>query len=129
MQKIELNHVHYNDNEASLNAFTASFGQLDKIEGKGLEAQVMIKSDAGRTAEEVSDQVRAQLNKILNFKQMEQDRQYAEVKKKVKQEEEDRIAAEEAAAAAEQEAAAKQAEAGEPAEDGGNAEQDKSQAA
>ena len=26
MQKIELNHVHYNDNEASLNAFTASFG-------------------------------------------------------------------------------------------------------
>lgn len=62
MQKIELNHVHYNDNEASLNAFTAGFGQLDKVEGKGLEAQVLIKSDAGRAVDEVSEQVRAQLN-------------------------------------------------------------------
>ena len=38
---------------------------------------------------------------------MEQDRQYAEVKRKVKQEEADRKTAEEAAAAAEVEAAAK----------------------
>lgn len=33
IQKIKLNHMHYNDNEASLNAFAAGFGQLDKITG------------------------------------------------------------------------------------------------
>lgn len=129
IQKLELSHVHYNDNEASLNAFTASFGQLDKLAGRGLEAQVLINSDAGRKADEVGERVKAHLDKILSFKQIAQDRQYAEVKKKVKQEEADRIAAEEAAAAAEQEEAAKQSEKGEPAEDGGSVQQDKSQAA
>lgn len=128
IQKIKLNHMHYNDNEASLNAFTKGFGQLDKLSGKGLEAQVLINSDAGRKPDEVSEQVKQALDKILSFKQIDQDRQYAEVKKKVKQEEADRIAAEEAAAAAEQENAGKASEKGEPAEEEENpAEHDKSQ--
>lgn len=89
----------------------------------------MLTNTDGRKTDEVSEQVQAHLNKILSFKQIEQDRQYTEVKKKVKQEEADRIAAEEAAAAAEQEAAAKQPEEGEAPEEEENAEQDKSAAA
>ena len=52
MQKIKLSHTHYTDNETSLNQCIASFGQLDKITGQGLEAQIIINSDAGKKQED-----------------------------------------------------------------------------
>jgi len=112
-QKLELSHVHYQDNEASLTSFTAGFGQLDKITGKGLAAQVLINAGAKRTADEAADQAQKALEKIVSFKQINQDRDYAELKEKVKREEAERIAAEEAAAnaaAAEQQNAAAEKE-------------------
>jgi len=112
-QKLELSHVHYQDNEASLTSFTAGFGQLDKITGKGLAAQVLINAGAKRTADEAADQAQKALEKIISFKQINQDRDYAELKEKVKREEAERIAAEEAAAnaaAAEQQNAAAEKE-------------------
>ena len=71
IQKTKLSHTHYTDNEVSLNAFTAAFGQLDKEEGKGLEAQLIVNSDAGRKPEDVSSAIKVHIDKIIKFKQID----------------------------------------------------------
>ena len=55
LEKLKLSHTHYSDNEASLNEFTSAFGQLDKLTGQGLEAHIIVNSDAGRKADDVSE--------------------------------------------------------------------------
>ena len=74
IQKTKLSHTHYTDNEPSLNAFTAAFGQLDKIEGLGLDSQLIINANTGRKADDVSADIKAHIDKIIKFKQIEQDR-------------------------------------------------------
>lgn len=71
VQKTKLSHTHYEDNEPSLNSFTAAFGQLDKIEGLGLDSQLIINANAGRKADDVSADIKSHIDKIIKFKQIE----------------------------------------------------------
>lgn len=56
VQKMELNHVHYSDNEVTLNKFYQGFGKLDKVAGAGLQALMPVKADTGKKPEEIDAQ-------------------------------------------------------------------------
>lgn len=45
---------------------------------------MIINADGGRKADDVSASIKAHADRVIQFKQIEQDRQYAEVKRKVK---------------------------------------------
>ena len=53
VQQLELSHVHYGDNEASLAAFNQAFGQFDKTSGKGLQTLRPINAEHGKSEEDV----------------------------------------------------------------------------
>mmetsp|Transcript_21955 Transcript_21955/g.34103 ORF Transcript_21955/g.34103 Transcript_21955/m.34103 type:complete len:399 (+) Transcript_21955:2478-3674(+) len=98
IQKLDLNHIHFTDNEMTLKKFYEAFGSFDYGSRKGILSFSSVTSEQGKSKEDIFTSLSQKLTEIIAFKQIAQDRRYQEVKDKIKQEEEEKLAAEASAA-------------------------------
>ena len=90
--KIESHHDNYVAYQPVLKEFYSAFGQYDKTEKKGCETLCCSKVAEGNTRDAVQTQVNNLLSNIFAYKQIEEDRAFADFK--VKEEERKRLEAE-----------------------------------
>lgn len=100
LSSLETNHARFRSNQASLGDYLSDFGLFDEEKAVGFET-LRTFSDAGASEEATVAKVSATVDRLLSFKQIEEDRLYAAVKETVAREEAE---AAEAAARAEEEA-------------------------
>lgn len=100
LSNLEVNHLRFRNNKASLTEYLSDFGLFDEDKAVGFETLKTF-SEAGGTEDDLVKQISETVDCLLGFKQIEEDRLYAAVKETVAKEEAE---AAEAAARAEEEA-------------------------
>ena len=90
IEQLDLNHINYSDNEVSLSSFLQEFGSFDADQKAGISTYCEITQNDKVDKKEIGDKMKAKIDEILKFKQIAQDRAYAEIKVKIQQEEEQR---------------------------------------
>ena len=109
IQKLDSNHISASENEPSLSAFMKLFGNLDQISGKGISTLDEYKVSEKKDKDAIFEKIETSIKDLFAFKQIARDRQFSELKQKIKQEEQDKLDAEAAEAAAAEKAAAEAA--------------------
>ena len=107
IQKLDSNHIQASENEPALTSFMQLFGNLDEISGKGITTLEEFTVTEKKPKEEIFEKIEASLKEVFTFKQIARDREFAELKEKIKKEEKEKLEAEAKAAA--DEAAAEEA--------------------
>jgi len=78
--KIDHNHMQFSDNENYLRRFYSEFGVIDQQAGKGIASFNDVIIDQITMKDAVFESVGAHIDKILDFKQIAQDRAYKNLK-------------------------------------------------
>ena len=105
IMKLDTNHIADADGEIALRQFVNVFGKYDVQAKKGLKTCVEISTSEKVEQEKIYEKIEKSIDDLLSFKQIAEDRTYAELKQQIKIEELDKEAAEAAAAAAAEAAA------------------------
>ena len=85
--KLDLNHLQYTEGEGALRTFYEGFGRFDKPTGQGVKSCYPVSIAAGQKKDETFAKVGANLDAVLKFKQIATEREYQQVKDKIKAEE------------------------------------------
>mgnify|MGYP000559985617 CR=1 FL=1 len=100
MTKLDTNHIADADCGTALRSFVNIFGKYDTQAKKGFKTCVEIITDEKVDQEKIYEKIDKSIDNLLSFKQIAEDRIYADLKQQVKIEELEKEAADAAAAAA-----------------------------
>jgi len=85
--KLDLNHLQYTEGEGALRTFYEGFGRFDKPTGQGVKSCYPVSITTSQKKDETFAKVGANLDAVLKFKQIATEREYQQVKDKIKAEE------------------------------------------
>ena len=83
IEQLDLNHIQYSDNEQVLSSFLQEFGSFDAERKEGISTYCEITQNEKVEKKDIGDKIKAKMEEILRFKQIAQDRAYAEIKVKI----------------------------------------------